>query len=180
MFQYIIQLLKFSLPFEFLVQTIFLPNLNMANQTVIDNAHTTAYIPSEATWTDDNLPDELFQLEPHAGWGTNQLQVLNDTNGNSRRDNRGKEYLDFPLPPQISIRPEDWRLEMYSDRQVFVRPLFCCPHIDERYRRLDPRIQTRDLHLRMVPGPNDTLLSSNAMNMQKARLRKNLHLPRWT
>ena len=88
----------------------------MANQIVNSNAYTTAYLASEAGWADDNLPDELFQMEPHPGWGLNALPNLVDVNGNPFGDDKGRVFKDFPIPVQISIRPEDWRLQMYTDR----------------------------------------------------------------
>ena len=75
-----------------------------------------------------------------------------DQSGNPRVDPDGKEYKAFPfLPSQISTNPTDLQLEMYSDRY-------------------DPRVQERDLHVRMQPG-NQRLLSANVMNQRRRRFR---------
>ena len=127
---------------------------------MLNPAFLTSPHPNEVGLSDHNLPDELFQLEPYDDWGSAPLPPLRDQSGAIVTDHGQRQYLAFDLPNQISIRPGDWRLQYYTDR-------------------LDPRIRVKDLYIRMHPGPGDTLLKENAINMQKTRLRKALNIACW-
>ena len=120
----------------------------------------TSFHPNEADSSNHNLHDELFQLEPYDDWGSTPLSPLRDLNGNIVKCANKLVYLDFDLPARIPIKPEPHLLQYYTDR-------------------LDPRIGTRDLFLRMHPGPGEKLLDPNTLNMQKKRFRKELNIARW-
>ena len=125
----------------------------------------TTYHPREASWSARNLPDELFQLEPFDDWGEEDLPIFLDStldkDGNRLPNSQLREYRDFDVPSQISIKPESWRLEYYTDR-------------------LDRRFGTKDLHIRMNAGILDKKPKTNAINMSKTRLRNALNIPNWT
>ena len=83
-----------------------------------------------------------------------------DQSGNAKVAPDGKEYKAFPfLPSQISINPTNLQLQMYCDRY-------------------DPRVQERDLHIRMQPG-GQKLLSANAMNQRRRRFRNKWNIAPW-
>ena len=117
----------------------------------------TAPIPSEAGWSAQNLPAELFRLEPPAGWGQARLQNLT-VQGQAAQNIR--PYKAFPIPPHISVNPEAFRLVMYGDRT-------------------DPRLTYRDLIYRMHPDQKHGLISMQAMSMQRTRFRDQLGLACW-
>ena len=136
----------------------------MAGQANIpqDPALLTSFHQNEIGWSETNLPNELFRLEPPPHWGSAFVPDLLDRHGRVVRDARGRPYRAYSyLPDQISIQLEDFRLEMYTDRY-------------------DPRCESRDLYLRMQPGPNDTLVGPNGMNMRRTRLRNQLNITCWT
>ncbi|KAL9119955.1 MAG: hypothetical protein Q9187_003493 [Circinaria calcarea] len=85
---------------------------------------------------------------------------MRDGYGNELKGADGRVYLAFDLPAQLPIKPPAHLLEYYTDR-------------------LDPRIGTRDLYIRMRPGPGEKLLNPNAINMQKKRFRKHLNIACW-
>ena len=118
----------------------------------------TAPILSEAGWSAQNLPAELFRLEPPAGWGRNTLRDLVIQGQVAQKNNR--PYKAFPIPPHISVYPESWRLVMYGDRT-------------------DPRLTYRDLVVRMRPDEKHGLLSTQTMSMQRTRFRDQLGLACW-
>lgn len=120
---------------------------------------TTSFHPNEVGLSETNLPHSFWQLEPHSRyWGTRPLANL--VRGNQVvTDAQGRPYKDFPdLPDQISVNLEDWRNLLYADKT-------------------DPRIGLKDLHIRMQPGPGDSLPSSNTLNMRRNRLRNVLGIP---
>jgi len=127
------------------------------------NSKLTSYHLNEMGWSEENMPNLLFQLEPDQNWGLEPnvpYWVKKDgTNPTNKRDLKMYDY-DF-LPGQISIRPEPFRLEMYLGR-------------------LHSRCITIDLHSRMNPGPDESVPSPNAVNMSRMRLRNELNIPCWT
>ena len=129
------------------------------------NALVTSFHPREAAWSENNLPDELFQLEPFNDWGMGTLAFFEDydltKDGHRDLNSTLIGYKDFDVPAQISIQPEPWRLEYWTDR-------------------LDPRFGTKDLQIRMRPAPGDKVPKTNALNMQKSRLRNALNIPNWS
>ena len=109
-----------------------------------------------------NVDPILFQLEPPSRYGFNPLSTLLDGNGYPMIDSKGREYKDFPgLPRRIPSRLDDETLELYTDRT-------------------DPRIQHRDLAIRMRLRPGEAVPRENALNMQRCRFRNRNNLTCWT
>ncbi|MCJ1393423.1 hypothetical protein MMC18_006297 [Xylographa bjoerkii] len=131
------------------------------SQAAPSASHTTTFLAAEAGWSTANLPNVLFQLEPFDNWGQTKIPPLLDSNGNVITDHRGRQLKDFDfLPARISIRPEAWRLLLYTDRS-------------------HPLCGAKDLHARMRPEEGEEVLHPNAINMQKVRLRNVLNIPCW-
>ena len=133
------------------------------SESVVDS-YTTSYHPREVGCSKTTLLVDLFQLEPLPNWGDRSFPAVLDESRNAIRCHHGMEYQNFDfLPYRISIRPEDWRLQWYTDRA-------------------HPACGTRDLHFRMheIEGANETLLTANAINMKKTRFRKQWNMPTWT
>ena len=121
----------------------------------------TAPHPNEVGWSNANLPDILFQLEPSDNWGKEPLQNLLNQNGQLiMNNNRVSKDFDL-LPTHISIDPEDFRLEMWRDRT-------------------HPAVETHDLLLRMHPDQGESCLGQIAMNQRCIRFRKRLGIMCWT
>ncbi|MCJ1393427.1 hypothetical protein MMC18_006301 [Xylographa bjoerkii] len=150
-------------------------NIHLANHVTYTSSqaamvptasYTTAVHPMELGWSDSNLPNCLFQLEPSDDFGAAKYEPLKDSRDLIIVDARRRDYKDFDfLPSQISIRPEDWRLEAYTDR-------------------LHPGCGTRDIYYRMIlkvdgNGMDEKLLSGNAINMRKVRFRNEFNIPCW-
>ncbi|MCJ1435803.1 hypothetical protein MMC27_005178 [Xylographa pallens] len=132
-----------------------------ATQDAIVDSYTTSFHPAEIGLSDTSLPNILFMLEPSTTWGTTAIRAVLNNNGRAMTDKKGFQIRDFDfLPTRISIRPETWRLLLYTDRS-------------------HPLCGARDLQARMWPGEGETLLQANAMNMQKTRLRNALNVPCW-
>ena len=121
--------------------------------------------PREDAWDETNLPDELFQLEPFKDWGAGELPSFTaprlDDDGRRMTDGSTRAYRVFDVPSQISINSDVWRLEYWTDR-------------------MHPKFGVRDLYIRMQPGPGDKILTTNAINMKKSRLRNALNIPNWS
>lgn len=137
------------------------PSTNPALGTL--HPRITSYLPSEVTWSNADLPDKLFQLDPGAEWGNETVTpFFKNDDGTPARDTRGHPLRDYGfLPNQISIQAETYRLEMYLGR-------------------LHSRCMTFDLFARMHPGAGEKAPSANAVNMMRIRLRSRLNIPCWT
>ena len=104
----------------------------------------------------------LFQLEPPPEYGLDALVPLRNSSGKAIVDEKGREYKSFPgLPRRMPVRLDDHTLLLYTDRT-------------------DPRIQHRDLAVRMTPRPGENIPRENAMNMQRSRYRNKHNLACWT
>lgn len=127
------------------------------------NSKLTSYHQNEDGWSEANMPNLLFQLEPGQDWGLEPyVPYLAKNDGTKLTNNRGLRMIDYDfLPDQISIVPEPFRLEMYLGR-------------------LHSRCISSDLHDRMNPGPKESVPSPNAVNMSRLRLRDQLNIPCWT
>ena len=117
---------------------------------------------SENPRPDGYIDPILFRLEPPPRYGETILRALLDRDGNPLVDEKGREYKDFPgLPWEIPVRLDDQTLELYTDRT-------------------DPRIQHRDLAIRMVLRPGEKVPHENALNMQRSRFRNKYNIACWT
>ncbi|MCJ1249346.1 hypothetical protein MMC30_006569 [Trapelia coarctata] len=127
------------------------------------NSNITSYHANEATWSDTNLPDKLFQLEPGAEWGNEAvIPCLTNSDGTPATNLRRIPLRDYGfLPDQISIHPEAYRLEMYLGK-------------------LHSKCGTFDLYRRMHPAAGKKMPSQNGINMTRARLRNQVNVPCWT
>ncbi|MCJ1380700.1 hypothetical protein MMC17_003808 [Xylographa soralifera] len=132
-----------------------------STQAAASVSQSTSFLAAETGLSTENLPNVFFQLEPFDSWRKTNMRPLTDRKGNVVRNHQGQQLQEFEfLPARISIRPEAWRLLLYTDRS-------------------HPHCGAKDLYARMQPAKGEEVLNPNAINMQKVRLRNALNVPCW-
>ena len=135
----------------------------LRNRSAYNASRTEASNPNaQETEPAPHIDPILFQLEPPLGYGLDTLVPLRDSSGKVIVDGKGREYKRFPgLPREVPVRLDDHTLLLYTDRT-------------------DPRIQHRDLVVRMRPRLHEKIPRENALNMQRSRYRNKHNLACWT
>ena len=126
-----------------------------------NNPFFTAPHPNEAMWSDNTLPTMLFGLEPPRNWHMDSPENVRQQIGALIDDEFGRRLKKLPmLPTQISVKPKDYQLVMYTERYLY-------------------GITMRDVTDRMCPVGENKILTIGTLNSQKKRIRNRLTLSPW-
>ncbi|KAI9700255.1 MAG: hypothetical protein M1836_002269 [Candelina mexicana] len=128
----------------------------------------TSFHPGQAYWNLENLPDIMYRWKPtdqdKVVWKYQRPAQKRDANGNlmwdpkyPQDDKTGRRICDFDiLPERIGTAEQEWYFEAI--------------------RRLDQRIEWRDILARMQP---DHRPGANALNMRGLRFRQKYCMSCW-